>query len=546
MTFSLCYTSIRPEFIPEVVKIWLKYARNLENVDVVIAVDSGNEECLKAAEAVVSQWGESISVQVCVQPEKPFTCVKGWNLAAKIAHGDVLIAIADDFVPPKDWDKLLSEVGDPGWHLEDKVVKVWDGYNPDLCTLSILTRARYERLGYMFYPGYLSMFNDTEFTAHAKQDGAVIEAMQLLFEHHHPDCGKRQRDDHDIEHASSFRWKMGEMLFNFRKERNFPVDLGFNVKPRVPTPNPIFDKFAVYIQAVKDDFCLWEVCYRLAEDGANHFYFFIPSHYWSGELVPESDKHEVKLVCGQLRGIGCDAQTVELDVDFNSGRNRLEVETDFRNRSLDELIARGFEHAIIVDGDELWERGFLPMASNYFQECDAVQCPMIPVIGLPGYPVEKASDSAVIHINLKRGNKFEICRKPVKAATTLAIRGVTHFTATRKSHGEIIEKMRNGGHYDDPDYDFEGWIQRKLPNINPGMVNAHMYRPYQIWPSVRAWTVDEAESVPPSIRPYIGLPYKDSEKSEKNDLVQMAKLLNRPPCQEMSHSRVGVFVGGRQ
>ena len=69
---------------------------------------------------------------------------------------------------------------------------------------------------------------------------------------------------------------------------------------------------------------------------------------------------------------------------------------------------------------------------------------------------------------------------------------------------ECVKKHRRGGHYDDPEYDFEGWLKDKLPNIKPGMKDAHMYKPRQIWPRVRAWRPDELAAMPEVVRSYLG------------------------------------------
>jgi hypothetical protein len=106
------------------------------------------------------------------------------------------------------------------------VVHVEDGYVHNLFVLAILTRKRYEQFGYIFYPGYESMFCDTEFTEVSYRDSVVIPATNLLFEHIHCDCGKRVRDIHDKEHSSKDRWNRGEMLFNYRKDLGFPLDDG--------------------------------------------------------------------------------------------------------------------------------------------------------------------------------------------------------------------------------------------------------------------------------------------------------------------------------
>jgi glycosyltransferase involved in cell wall biosynthesis len=539
MTFSLCYTSVRAKSIVPVVKLWRDRAKWPDKVEVVIAVDGWDGDSAGQA-ALVPR------ATVVAQHERPGTCVKGWNLAAEKATGDVILAIADDFIPPACWDEKLAEVGDPGWEKLDHVVKVWDGYNPDLCTLSILTKARYDRLGYVFYPGYLSLFCDTEFTEHALHEKVMVDAMHLFFEHIHPDCGKRERDMADSTHASSIRWTLGESLYHYRKSMGFPIDLG----PRATRPRPAFkgelNGYAVYMQAIKDDFCMWEVCYRMMEEGVRRFFIFVPDHYWSGEPNPHEQALDLIYdLADKVRGLGGDVDVVYSPVDFKAGKNRLEVETDYRNKSLAYMWDHGVEHALVVDSDELWDHGMLEKIMPYVAESPAIQVTMVPVIGLPGYPVDGASDSAVVYV--KKGNKFSMCRTPVERAVSLAFRGVVHFTGTRRSHEEIIKKMREGGHYDDPDYDFEGWIQRKLPNIKPGMKDAHMYRPYQIWPAVRDWTADEIErNMPPSIRPYLGLPVPMPERKNPS-LVDMARFLNRPPCHEPTHSyyRVNVFGSPR-
>jgi len=129
---------------------------------------------------------------------------------------------------------------------------------------------------------------------------------------------------------------------------------------------------------------------------------------------------------------------------------------------------------------------------------------MIPVIGLPGYPIEFAQDLAVVYIG---GNlNFKSCRTPTIRQTIIPFPRIYHFTGTRRTMEETIVKHRRSGHYDDPDYDFEGWIKNILPNVQPGLKNAHMYKKYQIWPSVRDWRSDEVSQIPSSLIRYLGSP----------------------------------------
>jgi hypothetical protein len=127
---------------------------------------------------------------------------------------------------------------------------------------------------------------------------------------------------------------------------------------------------------------------------------------------------------------------------------------------------------------------------------------MIPVIGVPGYPVDAATDVAVVYVG--QDVRFKVCRSPFIQQTVVFRPLIYHFTGTRKGMDETVKKHRRGGHYDDPDYDFEGWIKDKLPNIKPGMTDAHMYKPRQIWPRVRAWRLDELAQMPAAVRPFLG------------------------------------------
>lgn len=511
--FSLVYTSVRPKVIPQIVELWNSRSK-LHDIEWCIATDAGDNESFLAANsathaAVFEKKCRSAHVTINNGPKN---CNAGWNAAAEISTGKIIIAVADDFTPPQNWDELLLSLEPKTWPDEDRVIHTNDGYVRDLCTLAILTRTRYDKFGYLWYPKYQSMFNDTEFTEVAYRDGAVIEAMHLLFEHMHPDCGKRERDDIDRAHASKERWNAGEMLFKFRKARDFPLDDG----PKAPKYTPEVeakpeiqktDRFVAYMQVVKDDLCLLEVCQRLAEEGVTDFFFAQPNEYWSGEIVEDVYKAEVDTVAEQVRALGHTVQQKVFDVKKYrfAGDDRLTVETRVRNDSLAWIREHGYHKILIVDGDELWMRGTLEMLQPYIEQGHhVISTYMIPVIGLPGYPIEFAKDLAVVYIG---GNiTFKSCRTPTVRQTVIPFPRIYHFTGTRRTMEDTILKHRRGGHYDDPDYDFEGWLKDILPNVHAGMKNAHMYKKYQIWPAVRAWRKSELiQHIPQTLHAYLAV-----------------------------------------
>lgn len=512
--FSLVYTSVRPQTIPRVIELW--NSRSVyKNIEWCIATDEGDTESAEAAKKSLQDACVSGHIGVNTGPKN---CNAGWNVAAELSTGKIIIGVADDFVPPQDWDRLLLELEPKSWPGEERVIHTNDGYVRDLCTLAILTRARYEKFGYLWYPKYQSMFNDTEFTETAYRDGVVIEAMHLLFEHMHPDCGKRQRDDVDLKHASKERWNSGEMLFRFRKARGFPLDDGPRAAKRTDQPEEKKeaaknDNFVAYMQVTKDDFCLLEVCKRLAEEGVVEFFFAQPSEYWSGEAVEPDNVDGVNKVAEKLRASGLVVHQKTFDVPGYKfeGDDRLTVETRLRNDSLAWVREHGFHNILIVDGDELWMPGTLDIVKSYVEQGHlAVSTYMIPVIGLPGYPVDIAQDLAVVYIG---GTiTFRSCRTPTIKQAIVPFPRIYHFTGTRRTMEETVKKHRRGGHYGDPLYLFEEWIEKVLPNIRPGYSykwsngneGVHMYQPYQIWNKVRAWRPQELHEMPPEILSFLG------------------------------------------
>jgi hypothetical protein len=502
-TFSLAYTSVREQMIGPVVEMWRKAASGKHSIEVVISVDGNRPDCLAAAKGVPD-------AKVVIQGEEPFNSTRGWNAAAAGTTGKVIICVADDFKPCQDWDEKMFTLK-TGWVDEDWVIHTEDGYVHNICVLSILTRKRYNRFGYVFYPQYESLFSDTEFTEVAYLEGRVIDAKHILMEHVHPDCNKRLRDHHDTIHASQARWTMGEMLFKYRKHRGFPLDDGPKANSEtVETPKEEkkkYDNYAVYMQANRDDLCLNEVCQRLFDEGIRHFFFCIPDEYWSGKPTLQSDIQQVLDAAAKLREQGAEAKTKIFCVtDFRfPGDSRIVVETRVRNDSLAWVRQNGFTHICVVDSDELWPKGSVAKIVELVNTVNplAISLPMIPVLGFPGYPIQNATDRVISYVG--DSCVFRDCRTPIGQVYYENQITVYHFTSTRRTMEETIEKHRQSGHFDDPEYDFENWIKYVLPNVKPGMKNAHMYKRYQIWPEVRAWKPEELADIPASIHKYLAI-----------------------------------------
>jgi len=495
-TYSLCYTSRRPASIAARVRQWRERAARPDDLEVVIAVDADDSASAAAARTVPG-------ARVIEQTVAPFNCVRGWNAAAAAACGRVLVAMADDIEPPPQWDEALRQLS-PGWMDRETVVLTADDLYKTECHLGIVSRPRYERLGYLFFPGYESMYCDVDMAEHARRDGVLLDARrELCFQHHHVANRRRAADAVDAVHSSPSRYQNGAALIQRRRNEGFATPTA--TRPSAPSAEL---GYAAYLQVVRDDFCLFEVLQRLHEEGVRTFFICVPDQHWSGQPTPADDIARVHAAADRLRelaGTRVEVATFPVAPHRHPRSTRVAIETGVRNASLAWVRSQGFRHCLVVDDDELWRRGLLRRLEEFVrtQRPGAVACQMTPVAGVPGWPIGRNTDLVTIYLDLERGN-FRNCRSPSAPSQVLPVNGVIHFTAVKRTREELVIKMRDSGHYDDPKYDFEGWISHTLPRLQPGCRNAHMYRPVQIWPEVRTWTPEEIADLPESLHAYLG------------------------------------------
>jgi glycosyltransferase involved in cell wall biosynthesis len=153
-------------------KIWLDRAKHPERIEHIFAFDSDDKDSLALARFRA----------VCVPSGGG--CVAAWNTAAEHSHGQILVQLSDDWIPPQHWDEELRSrlnVEQP------QVLKIHDGHRTDdLLCMAILTRKRYMEQGFLFHPAFTGVYSDNYFTDQAAKDGVIVHAAGLTFEHEHP------------------------------------------------------------------------------------------------------------------------------------------------------------------------------------------------------------------------------------------------------------------------------------------------------------------------------------------------------------------------
>jgi hypothetical protein len=229
-SFSLIHTTKRLQgggWI-EAARRWMAAAANPLDVEYVLSIDaedfkgaaSEGPHCLAPAVPVVdltggplwrveeSAAGPGFEFRLAINDGRPCP-VDGWNAAAAASRGKFLITVSDDWAPIPRWDAALLGVIPS---LDGQyVVWVSTGGNSRVMTFSMLTRAYYERYGYVFYPEYVGMLADDDFTLTAQIDGVIIDCRESLpvFQHFHPAYGTAQNDAVYARQNRPEAWRVG-------------------------------------------------------------------------------------------------------------------------------------------------------------------------------------------------------------------------------------------------------------------------------------------------------------------------------------------------
>lgn len=266
--FSLLHSSARPQKWREIYDAWISLADDPSQVQYVLVGDQ--------------RWGfnrhsdsndlglREMDVYVNLYPAR--RCyVEGVNLAARYARGRTLIVIADDQYPCQGWDTHINRVisvipgilDDPkqpfslanvSSHME-WAIRIPTG-TPDeakrnITVMPIVSRSRYQRLGYVLYPGYESMHSDNDFTEHAQLDGVFVDAQDLPeFPHRHPFWTDAKMDDQYGAQNRKEAYQLGANLLNIRRLTGFGTKLA---TPPTPGPQPGQKSLALCLPGEKFD-----------------------------------------------------------------------------------------------------------------------------------------------------------------------------------------------------------------------------------------------------------------------------------------------------
>lgn len=200
---------------------WLT-EKSLYKLELIVSLDFDDPELDEYVKHYSSFGGTPFDVKIITNNNR--SAVDAINAAAKVATGDIMIVLSDDTDCPDNWAELIeAEVRGK----KDFVLRVEDGIQGWLCTMPVFDRTYYNRFGYVYYPGYLHQFCDTEFTHVACGLHKLIRS-NLSFPHLHYSVKKLGIKPDEINHRADRTTTEGRNLYLQRFQKGFDIP-GFDV-----------------------------------------------------------------------------------------------------------------------------------------------------------------------------------------------------------------------------------------------------------------------------------------------------------------------------
>lgn len=167
------------------------------------------------------QWADEYGIHLIVNQNR--SLVDACNNGALISTGDCLIVLSDDFETPENWNTLLKEkIGENDFY----GILINDGISAaslSIMSLPILSRKLYLKLGYLYHPDFFSLYADNALLDVCIKLDCLIDARDLVFQHHHYSVGLSKHDATYARENSRQAHNMGVNAYEALKARNYDL-----------------------------------------------------------------------------------------------------------------------------------------------------------------------------------------------------------------------------------------------------------------------------------------------------------------------------------
>lgn len=141
---------------------------------------------------------------------------------ATYGQWNILVLASDDMVcQVQDWDEIIRQDMASNFPDTDGCLWYFDGHQKNLCTMAIMGRKAFDRLGYIYHPSYESLWCDKEYTEYWQSQGKLVKSERVLFTHPHPAWGTAKMDKLYAHNNMADRKDM--LNYERRKAEGFPA-----------------------------------------------------------------------------------------------------------------------------------------------------------------------------------------------------------------------------------------------------------------------------------------------------------------------------------
>lgn len=206
-------TKYRSEKALSVLSKYIALANHPEQIHIVVSIDTDDEETISNIyrfETIHS------SVKVCIGEPAGKIAAINRDMPSPTSF-DILILASDDMIPEvQGYDDIIRNRMAFFYPDTDGVLFFNDGIQANrLNTLVICGSRYYSRFGYIYYPGYKSLFCDNEFTIVASRLRKQVYFPDVIIRHEHPDTNREIPVDALYVHNQKY-WKIDQVLFYSR------------------------------------------------------------------------------------------------------------------------------------------------------------------------------------------------------------------------------------------------------------------------------------------------------------------------------------------
>lgn len=190
----------RPEQSLKAFESWLNKSRDMTRLKHVFSLDADDDS-----------WADYRSVGAITRDNA--TMVEALNRCLLPIHEGIVVTLYDDMVPSEGWDEALLKAYQPG-----KLFRVDCG--EPLQTVCAGCASVFHRWGYVYYPGYVSMFADNDYQEHGEHEGMFVDC-EMTVTHNHPAHGTAETDATYERQNHSSAYHVGEKVLARRRWSQF-------------------------------------------------------------------------------------------------------------------------------------------------------------------------------------------------------------------------------------------------------------------------------------------------------------------------------------